>query len=431
MKRAAIIALMTIGLGASSLCQAYYRPVEISAEQRNQVIGVGIRDVAKYIPKAVPGLSQIVSKLERRKMARLTGEDIEELNLIFFRKLPQKDSYQSGQYLLPLTVMAKIDNEGYAFINMDLNIDGNNLYASKVNKISLKNTQFSLQVALAPRKLIVSDNNQGIKMVFPLGVGSFDQSVLNDGVSLLTPRFKKAYIDQWAATAKRRKPRYFANKPFIRIITSEDLKEGHTSIGFHAQPNLDTFVRAFDSHGCMRMQLPELEALFRILKFGPHRRLPITVNFYTSDKSETPFPKREKPYRTVRNVGSEEVPYYTIDRDGLVQTKKDWDNSAPISLLRDDSRDHHHQLFDYAMAWREKKRAKRIKKSCSEKYGLEDSNFQVDASLFTSERKLAKARKVMAKKKKKAFRKNKKKYKKCLDQIKRDKGSALYRWWVH
>jgi hypothetical protein len=403
--------ILALLLGVMSTTQArIFRNLELSSSQASQILGVRLTDLAKYT-SSIPNLSQEEANDFEDKINRYLPEEYEldkTLNLFVndFPKITDKG------ILIPVTAFGPLEENGeYVFLQLIAYFDGENFTVEPKRIIPLSNTLFNLKVSLANRKLILKDSmNPTLSMVFPLGVGSFDEGVLNDAVTLLTPRFENAFLDQRAVISERKKPRYFAGKPFLRITTSESLGPGHTAIGFHVQPNMDTFVRAFDSHGCMRMQLNDLYFLHDLIKEGPHQRLSIDVKFHTDETLEHPFPKRNKPYKRVLNAGSKEEPRWAIDRDGLVQTTKDWDNSAPVDQLQDITGDTHHALFDYEMAWRKAERLENLKKSC-----LEENNY-TEEDLSRRQR-----------------RKREKAYEKCVKSGKprRTLRDRVYRWWVH
>lgn len=405
--------ILSLQMGIASTVHAnVYRNLELSSAQEKVVLGVRFTDLAKHT-SIIPGLDQKEADELEEKFDRYTSKEYElekTLNL-FMGDYPKT---ANGSVVLPLVAFGKLKDSGeYAFIQTETFFNGEEFNVQVKNIIPLSQTLFDVNVSLAERKLVLRDNlNSELTMVFPLGVGSFDEGVLNNAVTLLTPRFENAFLDQRAVISERKKPRYFAGKPFIRITTSTNLGEGHTAIGFHVQPNLDTFVRAFDSHGCMRMQLDDLNFLHDIVKEGPHQRLSVNVKFYTEDKIDHPFPKRNKPYKRVLNSRSKENPRWEIDRDGLVLVTKDWENSAPVDQLVDVDGDSHHAVYDYEMAWRKAERIKNIKQECREEFPYDSE----DEDLSKRER-----------------RKLEKAYEECVKegQPSRSLRDRIYRWWVH
>jgi hypothetical protein len=206
----------------------------------------------------------------------------------------------------------------------------------------------------------------------------------------LTPRFKEGYLSKHVAIEERSKPRYFSDKPFIRVLWGSEKK--YTGIGFHAQPNLDPFIRAFDSHGCIRMPLEDLELFFHLVDSNPLTYIPITITYHLDIDVDHPFPKVESSYKRVQNVGSIHNPKYTIDRDYLVQThsKK---GTPPVEMLYDFPQDDYENYFSYNS------------QPCKKKsFGDEPSkgwSYELSSTL---------------------------KFQRCEP---RERRNILYRWWVH
>lgn len=334
---------------------------------------------------------------------------------------------------------------------------------SNRRNLSLREADLSVEVSLASRKAIVKDDSHGIKMVFPLGVGAFDESVLNDGFSVITPRFKNGVLDKRYAMYERKMPRYYMKKPFIRLLSDEDPKTGFTGIGFHAQPNGDEFIRAFDSHGCMRMQDDDLYTMYWLVSENATGKMPIVVNFNLDDSSEHPFPKKDKPYKTVLNTGKADKPDFTLDIDDLVQLTSNYKTSAPVEKLEDDVNDDVNVIFDYEMGWRVKEKREGKLAACKEKNKVDLTQFEVSRSeivtvkkesyvtpwmsdrerskaereyekeLKRQEREYERALKDAKRAKEDAIKQNKEDLDDCIKNIrkKRTLKEKLYRWWVH
>ena len=387
---------------------AVYRNLELPAKLENKVIGVRLTDFAKHT-SVFSDLLPSARKLEKdwNKFVPKSMALKKTLNL-FLHDVPKVTD--SG-VLFPVTAFGQLDKgSSVHFIQAEaIRTQDGSWTVGIINTVPLSETLFDLNVSLIERKLVMRDNMSDMSMVFPLGVGSFDEGVLNNEVTLLTPRYKNSFLDQWAAISERKKPRYFAGKPFLRITTDENPANGHTPIGFHVQPNLDEFVRAFDSHGCMRMQLKDLNMLHDLLKKGPHRRLSINVQFQIEDKADHPFRKRNKPYKRVLNAGNKSLPDYVLDRDGLVQTQKDWKRSAPIDQLVDRTGDHAQEMFNYDTAWREKAKRAERQQNCYQEFPYSEADSRREQ------------------------RKLEKKYNKCMEsgQRRTSISDRVYKWWVH
>ncbi|OUR94834.1 hypothetical protein A9Q84_17140 [Halobacteriovorax marinus] len=423
-----------------------WKTKQLPAGAQNKVLGVRVEDVIKHLPTIAPGLDHIIEKLVKDKKEYFGDKGkVDKVLNIFFNKVPQ---WSESNIRLSLTTLIKYKDDSIAFKDIEVEYDSSDVKEFSVTPkkfTELSATKLSIDVALKSRKIIIKDLNSDIKMVFPLGVGSFDEAVLNAEISLLTPRFKDGYLDKRTTIKNRKKPRYFAGLPFIRILKGNSTSADYTGIGFHAQPFPDKndFIRAFDSHGCMRMQTPDLWSLYYMVAEGPTQQLPITVNYSTSDKSEHPFPKRNKPYKRVANYGSVAKPDFSIDRDNLILVHNNWKESAPVASLVDSSSDNYHEIFNYSTAEHVQAKWKKTELKCKEKsYGNESyvvkwedyaPEFDEEASERSREKKLKRAKKKFKKAKKKMDEKVKDIYNKCIEsnRTERTVGDRLYRWWIH
>lgn len=472
----------SIGFGALVLLSIpSFAAWQARGVQYKDVVNVRVSDVVKFhsdIDSNLSLFSEWAQDNEKELLASMGDVKIKKVHNLFLTDFPKRDG---DQYKYEVTAFVEIDStesqlkdesyEGFYFVM--LTVSGSELErkGSKVKgevsvlqkrQIGLKETSLSVEVALASRKAIIKDASLPIKMVFPLGVGAFDENVLNDGMSIITPRFKDGVLDKRYAMYSREMPRYYMKKPFIRLLSSEDPKTGFTGIGFHAQPNGDEFIRAFDSHGCMRMQDDDLYTMYWVVTQNATGKTPIVVNFNSSDSSEHPFPKKDKPYKTVLNTGKNGNPDFTLDIDDLVQLTSNYKSSAPVSELKDDDNDDVNVIFDYEMAWRVKEKREGKVAACKERYKLDLSEFTVDRSEFSvnradyftswmSEKEKARAQKEydkavknadkeysravkdVQKAKEAAIKENKQDLEDCLKNIrkKRTLKEKLYRWWVH
>lgn len=321
--------------------------VQLPAEAQNKIEGIRLDDVVAVFPAVIPGLANVAANLKKTPQAFFPYGNIEAVHTVFLNDIPD---LSGGAVELKLVGFVKYkDGTRFEKIAVRYNKGAKKLEEMTIEQqgsIDIKNTSFTLSVGLVDRKLIIEDKNNDIKLLFPVGVGGFDEGVLNEGrVSLLTPRFKRGVLDQRAVISKREKPRYFDGKPFIRILQGADLKTDMTAIGFHIEIN-DGFVRGFDSHGCMRLRAFDLQALHDLIMDGNKQQLPITVSYHTEDKADHPWPKRNKTYKTVQNNGTAESPFFPLDRDNLVQMTFR-ESGAPIEKLADHPADNNEDLFNY------------------------------------------------------------------------------------
>ena len=336
----------------------------IPEEAKNKIIGVNIDDLVNVYPKLIPGLANVSVQIKKSPQSFFVNGTVQTLHVIFMREMPVN---KSNQIELKLSAYVKY-KESSMFENITILYSNNakslqDIQIIQDSSMNLKDMRFTLNVGLVDRKLIIKDELNSIKFLFPIGVGGFDEGVLNEGkVSLLTPRFKVGYIDQRAVISSRTKPRYFDGKPFIRLLKGEDLKLDTTAIGFHTEIN-DSFVRGFDSHGCMRLRVPDLMALHDLIMDGDELKTPITVNYRTLDKADHPAPKRNGSYKAVLNNGTELSPFFPLDRDNLVQmTLKD--KAAPVEKLQDSEADHYEDIFSYDTQLQLREQNERRKNEC-------------------------------------------------------------------
>lgn len=372
--------------------------ITLPEEAQNTLIGVNLLDASNNYPKAVNGLPNIVAHIRKSPEAFFRSDRIVKLHNYFLNSVPE---VRDGLTVLDITGFVKYDKSS-RFEKITVAYSGRGIELNSVSvflreSIDLNDTDFNIKVGLVERKVIFQDKSNNIQFVIPVGVGSFDEGVMNEGkVSLLTPRFKVGYIDRNQVISKRSKPRYFADKPFIRLSKEQDGAEA-TPIGFHTEIN-SSFVRGFDSHGCMRLRDQDLYMLHDLIMEGTKRFTPITVSYQLEEKMDHPAAKRDKLYKTVQNNGTAESPFFPLDRDDLVQTIYK-EKLAPMDKLVDTTDDHYEDVFDYDTVRQLREQNARRKAECDE---------SVDST-------------------------DKKAYESCLHKGKRKSSASdkIYKWWVH
>ena len=363
--------VMAIGAQPASagLLSGLFNKYEITLpeEAENKVIGVKLEDVVNNYSNLVPGLVNLSNHMKKSPTLFFKNGNIIVVHNIFLNKLPEN---RDGQITVNVTAYVKYKDVSN-FEKLTINYSNRALTPNDItvvtdDVIDLKDMSFSLSVGLVDRKVIAVDAKNKVKMVFPNGVGGFDEGVLNEGkISLLTPRFHNGFLDQRAVISKRDKPRYFDGKPFIRILKGPSLVDDMTAIGFHTEIN-DSFVRGFDSHGCMRLRLPDLMMLHDLVMDGSLRQVPITVVYRTKDPSDHPAGKRNKLYKTVANTGTVESPFFPLDKDNLVQLKYK-ETSAPMEKLIDLKDDNYEDVFSYDTQLQLREQNARRKNECNAK----------------------------------------------------------------
>jgi hypothetical protein len=366
LKQVVVFSALALGL---SLTIVNAEGLNIPAEAAHKIIGVRIEDVVNNYSNIVPGFANVEANLRKNPAAFFRNGNIQTVHHVFLNKLPE---VTPGQVRLSLTGYVKYKGLSnfekiiIAYNNGAKKLEDMNV--TLVEAINLKEMAFTMTVGLVDRKLIISDASHDVKFVLPIGVGGFDEGVLNEGrVSLLTPRFHHGFIDQRAVISKREKPRYFDGKPFIRLLKGHDIDEDMTAIGFHTEIN-DEFIRGFDSHGCMRLRVPDLMAVHDLIMDGSVQQTPITVVYRPSDLSDHPAGKRNKTFKSVVNVGTKESPFFPLDKDNLVQLGyKEKAVGAPMDLLIDEANDNYEDVYSYDTELQLRDQNARRKNECQAK----------------------------------------------------------------
>jgi hypothetical protein len=88
-------------------------------------------------------------------------------------------------------------------------------------------------------------------------------------------------------------------------------------IAYHIKQTKE-FERAFDSHGCMRMQEKDLYELYAIAAHQGADAVPVQVQFTVDLPSDHPMPPVETAYWAVVNCAKKgHAPASCLDKDGL------------------------------------------------------------------------------------------------------------------
>lgn len=297
-------------------------------------IGVSLSDLQKYNMQPGPSISGAIPSQFAQSVQNLLPprSQVERVSPLFLQN-------DTGPYYQWISTVTLKDNQVLWF-----HLLTNAQSVLQITQIPTEQIKMSSELDLIERKYILRDSQSGLTIVLPVGVGAFDEGVLNFGnTSLLTPRFKSASLKDSATITRREKPRYFANKPFVRIVDGAS-NEG-TAIGFHTEVN-DSFVRGFDSRGCLRMRDSDLYFLHDIVKYSL-KTIPMTSSYRTNSSEDHPYPKRNSGFKTVLNAGTQAEPKMVLDRDNLVRTT--YKNSPPpVEALMDSDQDHFEDLFEYS-----------------------------------------------------------------------------------
>jgi hypothetical protein len=341
----------------------------VPIDMQNKITGVRLQDILNADSSAIKGLDYLVTLIKKNPELFFKQGQVEVVHDVFIRKLPL---IYGSSTSLEVVAFVRYKNNFFTFEKFNISYTYTNGPLSQVELkpeviYQLKDMNFEASVGLVDRKLIVEDSEKNIKMLFPIGVGSFDEGTMNEGkTSLLTPRFRYAFIEQKEVISERSKPRYFQGKPFIRISKSQDGNAVVTPIGFHIEIN-DEFVRGFDSHGCMRLREKDLMAFHDLIVFGSNPKIPLNIQYRLSDNSDSPVAKRNKIFKTILNKGSKESPFFILDRDNLVQLVYKENQLAPFDKLVDDADDIYEDLFSYDTRLQMREQDERRKNECQVK----------------------------------------------------------------
>lgn len=158
--------------------------------------------------------------------------------------------------------------------------------------------EIRLKLGLVQRKLLITDLSSDFLIIYPVGVGGFDEEVIYGATSLLTPRPPIAYLDRSLAMSNRSDPKYFAGEPFLRISNDLNPRYGYMSVGFHIQQH-KIFRRSFDSHGCIRLRRPDLHNLHTLLQMNKRSTIELTIRYHIADPEDHPYPLINDRYMTV------------------------------------------------------------------------------------------------------------------------------------
>lgn len=126
-------------------------------------------------------------------------------------------------------------------------------------------------VSLAGFTVELIDEATGFHKVYPTGVGALGRSGRSfTPVGEFTTNPDAS--DTWFWYARRYRPTYFDGLPFMRITARNS--RGAQTYGFHG-PITETLQRGYVSHGCMRMQGPDIVELFWIMRQHPGAKVSI------------------------------------------------------------------------------------------------------------------------------------------------------------
>lgn len=170
------------------------------------------------------------------------------------------------------------DQVNPAEVGPDLSKSDGNAYVAPTLLPPLEDPR--IRVSLAGFSVELIDDATGFHKVYPTGVGALGRS----GRSFTPVGEFTTHPDAdntWFWYARRYRPAYFDGLPFMRITAQNS--RGNQTYGFHG-PITSTLQRGYVSHGCMRMQGPDIVELFTIMRQHPGARVSIQAEkAYTED----------------------------------------------------------------------------------------------------------------------------------------------------
>lgn len=310
---------------------------------------VDLRDVSRYSSSKMKDATVIVDSISKQwSKYGIQGEQV--YGTIALQQRPEKSGATAINYK-NMSVFIKKSDATFAFRVFNVLVDGapgarSVVSVETVREVSLAESDFSINAAIAEQQVVLEDQKNDIRMIYPIGVGGIDPGLITKGnYESLTPLFSNGKIEKKYAYTRRTAPAYYRGQPFMPITN----KAGHrTSIAFHitilsdrdwksAGPNY--LVRGYDSHGCMRLRQKDLSEMANILFNGSKDSIPVNVTLFMKNSAQYanlgtnpvadsaegiirqvhPYPYNMKFYQRVKNFNG------TYQRDAeehLVITEK-------------------------------------------------------------------------------------------------------------
>lgn len=194
-------------------------------------------------------------------------------------------------------------------------IEMDNLEPISFRDLDVSTLEFTVDVGLVQRKLILTDSTHTVQLVFPLGVSAFDLGVSKRGFDeLMTPRLTNAWLDPKRAVFAE-KAHGYQDLPFLPLSKSngeEMLYALHAVQHSFEDPNskhkanFNYIVRAFDSHGCIRVRMHELYSLYFIVVQS--KKVTVNTRYYLDNPLDSVYPFDDTYYNQVKNYGTVNYP---------------------------------------------------------------------------------------------------------------------------
>lgn len=328
------------------------------------VTGVDLRDLAKYrtdVPEAPVLVASMLKKPELyfpkgvgfHKEGAGTSLDKKRRNTVYGIEFPQAPTSDAnnGTTTAFVTALVHTDSKDFYFLKMAITLDSaTQTVTSVVNQaeIPLSKTQFSIQVSLGQRKLILADWVNGIQKVYPLGVGSIDMGIRDKSVAggktvSMTPQFKNASLDSNLLYEAKNDLTY-KGMPLLPIIPNGSSRPAEEAFHIvqHATVidlkknkfDYNHMVRGFDSHGCMRLREKDLYELYSIARNSGQRYTPVDISNWLPALPDHPYPLNDAYYKTVKNHGTALKPFPGADSAGYTDLER-INTPPPVTLLEE------------------------------------------------------------------------------------------------
>jgi hypothetical protein len=212
--------------------------------------------------------------------------------------------------------------------------------------ISLSETYFEAFTDIAQRKLVLLDQQNKIKKVFPVGVGALDVRTLpgmDNFIGSMTEELKtKAILTQYLTydeagnqvnnqmMQERNSPSWYKGRPFLGILDENGTK--YKEIGFHYQIDDDQLRRGFVSHGCIRVRDKDLYQLSTIVFKSTQQAIPIkVVNSFTIYPELFNLAELDHPYPKI-NGAFKRIIY--ADKNYVSETARSQVNPSIIGIKK-------------------------------------------------------------------------------------------------
>lgn len=247
-----------------------------------------------------------------------------------------------GNLIASITVIAGADAAHRLFIKGSLMATADMKFVDfhQDQVIPIAAVRFSVQVGIMQLKALLTDEEHGIHILYPISGPGFDEgfSPRSQGHTIFLHPIIHGVLDRSKAMAHRTDPHYYKNRPFIRIIPDG---QAWSLFGFHTSPWTDHLERGFVSAGCMRLKDNDLQELYEIVRYGGDPKISTQVKYELSESDDHPYPKMTDQYEHV--VRSHPKDGRMVFNTGRIFLKKD-KNAPTIEHLLN-------QIYRYEGFW--------------------------------------------------------------------------------